>query len=82
MLTVPPPGTDYQPGRQESTAATDEAADAGSGTWHQRLAGDAAANQQRLQAALEGATGQVRTALQEAISVTAAGYAQALQAAE
>lgn len=82
MLTAPPPGTAYQPGRQESTAATDEAAGAGPGTWHQRLAGDAVTNQQRLQAALEGATEPVRAALQEAVSVTAAGYAQALQAAE
>ncbi|MFC2062383.1 DUF5667 domain-containing protein [Chloroflexota bacterium] len=78
MLTAPQPGTAYQSGQQESAAATDE----GSDELHQLLAGYAASNQQRLQAALEGATEQVKSALRQTISVSAAGYAQALQATE
>lgn len=78
MLTAPQFGPGYQPGQQEGAPATDE----GQGKLRQLLASYAATNQQRLQAALEGAAEQVRSALRQAISVSAAGYAQALQATE
>jgi hypothetical protein len=67
-----------QPGRQESYSV----ADGGQGKLRQLLTDYAVTNQQRLQAALEGTTEQVRSALRQAISVSAAGYAQALQATE